>query len=120
MHPPSAIPALVLSPGILLADEVTGELDTESGRLVLDLLSRLNRPKAIKRAAESGIISRTWRPWRPPFENLRAKAVTLRVRQYERERGLIARYVRHAVTKNFETYSPFSPGSHTSATMIPR
>ena len=34
--------AIALGPRILLADEVTGELDSGSGAVVLDLLSRLN------------------------------------------------------------------------------
>jgi putative ABC transport system ATP-binding protein len=35
--------AIVNSPGILLADEPTGNLDTENSQVVLDLLRRLNR-----------------------------------------------------------------------------
>ena len=35
--------AIALGPRILLADEVTGELDSRTGAVVLDLLSRLNQ-----------------------------------------------------------------------------
>ena len=35
--------AISLNPPVLLADEVTGELDTRTGQVVLDLLTRLNR-----------------------------------------------------------------------------
>lgn len=39
--------AIALSPALLLADEVTGELDTRSGQVVLDLLSHLNRDRGL-------------------------------------------------------------------------
>jgi putative ABC transport system ATP-binding protein len=35
--------ALANNPSIILADEPTGELDSASGRMVLDLLLRINR-----------------------------------------------------------------------------
>jgi putative ABC transport system ATP-binding protein len=39
--------AIVLLPPVLLADEVTGELDSRTGQVVLDLLSRLNRERGL-------------------------------------------------------------------------
>ena len=35
--------AMVMRPRVILADEPTGNLDTSSGRVVLDLLERLSR-----------------------------------------------------------------------------
>ncbi len=39
--------AIALSPAVLLADEVTGELDSRAGQVVLDLLARLNRERGM-------------------------------------------------------------------------
>jgi putative ABC transport system ATP-binding protein len=37
--------SMAMDPDIILADEPTGALDTETGRLVMDLFHRLNRDK---------------------------------------------------------------------------
>lgn len=39
--------AIALGPAVLLADEVTGELDSKTGQVVLDLLTRLNRERGL-------------------------------------------------------------------------
>ena len=39
--------ALIHRPALLIADEPTGNLDTENGRLVLDLLVDLNRETGV-------------------------------------------------------------------------
>lgn len=39
--------AIALGPTVLLADEVTGELDVKTGQFVLDLLARLNRERGL-------------------------------------------------------------------------
>lgn len=39
--------AIALGPAVLLADEVTGELDSKTGQVVLDLLSHLNRERGL-------------------------------------------------------------------------
>lgn len=39
--------AIALGPSVLLADEVTGELDSKTGQVVLDLLSHLNRERGL-------------------------------------------------------------------------
>ncbi len=39
--------AVALDPAVLLADEVTGELDSRSGQVVLDVLTELNRERGV-------------------------------------------------------------------------